>query len=150
MRKNFGFVFWNFAILCKVVALRQTSLLINPAFIQGKIPKKCMRKSPIFKVIKQENKITCAIYKQKETFFLLILFQWISPLHVSKRQSIHNQQTVTVYAAYRVTVCWVWMDNLFETCRGLIIEISKEEKCILLVIYWASTSRCTVKKVWKK
>jgi len=44
----------------------------------------------------------CVIKNQQDALFLLNLFQWFSPLHVSSRLTIHHQEAVTVYAAYGI------------------------------------------------
>jgi len=44
----------------------------------------------------------CVIKNQQDALFLLNLFQWFTPLHVSNRLTIYYQEAVTVYAAYGI------------------------------------------------
>jgi len=39
---------------------------------------------------------------QQDAHFLLNLSQWINPLYVSNRVTVHHQEAVTVYAAYGI------------------------------------------------
>jgi hypothetical protein len=45
---------------------------------------------------------------------------------------LHNKDQHDALFFFNLTASWWWIVTLFETCRGQIIEVNKEE-CILLV-----------------
>jgi hypothetical protein len=58
---------------------------------------------------------------QQDAQFLLLL-QWINPLHVSNRLTIHHQEAVTVYAAdgiYHVEIMLKLCNMLSNSVRPL-------------------------------